>query len=178
MTKPHVMLDIETWGKGSYARTVSIGAARFDPMGEGVIDCFYAAIDPRSADGTKLEIDTDTVLWWMSADNASALAKWLAEDKVDIYTAITGFMDWLGTDIGGVWGNGATFDNVIITNTADKLGLTRPWSHKLDRCFRTLRSFAPDIKAEQEGLSHHALDDAIWQAKTAQMIIKHLGIAV
>ena len=44
----HVMLDIETLGKRHNAALLSIGATKFDPFTDKIIDTFYVAADPES----------------------------------------------------------------------------------------------------------------------------------
>lgn len=176
MTK-HIMVDIETWGVGSKALPVSIGACRFDPMGGEVEDRFHVAIDPASAKAAGLEISTDTMLWWLAKERGDARDAWLAQTRLDIWTALQGFSEWATSDgFDLVWGNGATFDNVILRNAFEAVGLECPWRFWQDACYRTLKGLAPAIKIERDGTHHDALDDAVSQAKHMQAVVAHLGL--
>ena len=170
----HIMLDIETMGTSSYAAVVSIGAVKFDPNGKevDVTDSFYTPITLSSSMKAGLRIDADTIEWWMGQGDARE--RWLAEPKVDLDEALLGFSEWYGNDdTVPVWGNGATFDNVILSNAYQALGIDRPWSYRADRCFRTIKSIVqPPVKAPKYGTAHHALDDAIAQAMWLQKIVR------
>lgn len=77
----------------------------------------------------------------------------------------------------GVWGNGAAFDNVVLTNAFRAVGLQMPWSYRLDRCYRTLRALFEDIEAPPfVGVRHTALADALAQADHAQNIMISRGM--
>lgn len=176
MTK-HIMIDLETWGTGPKAIPVSIGACRFNPMGGDIEDCFHVAIDPASAKAAGLEISSDTLLWWLSKDRDAAREAWLAHKRVDLYSALTGFEDWLASDeYNLVWGNGATFDNVILRSAFEAIQIPCPWKFWQDACYRTLKGLAPAIKIEHAGTHHDALDDAVDQAKHMQAVVAHLGL--
>lgn len=175
----HIMVDIETWGTGPSALVVSIGACRFNPMGGGIVDRFYVCIDPQSAKDAGLEVSTDTLLWWMAKERSEARDRWLSEQRIDIWTALQGFSEWMTSDgFSLVWGNGATFDNVILRTAFEKTSVTCPWKFWQDACYRTLKGLAPAIRIERDGTHHDALDDAVAQAKHLQAIVAHLGLSL
>ena len=175
----HIMVDLETWGTGSDALVVSIGACRFNPMGGAIEDRFYVAIDPESAKQAGLTLTTDTLLWWMAKERSEARETWLAQNRVDIWTALQGFADWAtSNEFNLVWGNGATFDNVILRNAFEKAAVPCPWKFWQDACYRTLKGLAPAIKIERSGTHHDALDDAVDQAVHMQAVVAHLGLAL
>jgi len=70
-----------------------------------------------------------------------------------------------------LWGNGSTFDNVILSNAYRAIGVKQPWDFWNDRCYRTLKSLYPHVKLERSGVAHNALDDAKSQAMHAVRII-------
>jgi exodeoxyribonuclease VIII len=172
----HVMLDLETFGNGSDALIVSIGACKFDPCGSGVTDSFHVAIDPVSAQAIGLKIDAGTVMWWLHADRAPAREALLANEMVDIGSALSGFAEWFGGTSMPVWGNGATFDNVILRHAFQRYGLPCPWHFGHDRCYRTMKNLAPHVLIERTGTHHDALDDAVSQALHLQVIGKYLEL--
>jgi DNA polymerase III epsilon subunit-like protein len=172
----HVMLDLETWGTGPDAAIVSIGACIFVPTTDEIVDRFHVAIDPVSNQEFGRKTDALTILWWMHSDRDVARKRWLDADKVDLWTALEGFGQWCPN--APVWGNGATFDNVILSSAYKTVGLDQPWKFWHDRCYRTLKGLAPAIKLVREGDHHDALDDAVSQAKHMQAIVAHLGLDV
>jgi hypothetical protein len=120
-------------------------------------------------------MDAETIQWWMQAGRWQARESILLMPEVGIHEALMGFAEWYGEDKElPVWGNGATFDNVILATAYKACRLELPWSYKADRCYRTLRSLAPGVLFEKVGTGHTALDDALAQAWHAQRIVKHL----
>lgn len=166
----NVMLDLETMGKGPNAAIVAIGAVAFDPE-TCTVDAkrgFYRGVDLESCVQYRLQMDASTVLWWLQQSEQARQA--LTEQPgLELHDALDQFGLWctqqaLAQDL-LVWGNGAAFDNVILRNAYQEAGLPTPWSHWNDRCYRTVKAMAPSIKIERSGTHHHALDDAISQAK-------------
>ena len=159
----HVMIDLETMGTRPTAPIIAIGAVRFDRT--GITDKFYMNIDLESAVDIGLAVvDPKTVKWWMTQSDAARSV--LQEDAKGITTALLAFQEWLGPEAGceGVWGNGVGFDNVLLSEAYQRLGLTVPWPFWADRCYRTMKNLYPQIELERVGTHHNALDDAASQA--------------
>jgi hypothetical protein len=166
----HVMLDLETWGTGNKAVIVSIGACKFDR--DNILDAFHVGVDPKSCQTLGLEIDANTVLWWMDPKQREALDAWLQLERIDLASALVGFDLWCKNmpAIAAIWGNGSTFDNVILRSGFEAAGLEYPVRFWADQCYRTKKNEAPDVPLIREGQHHKALDDAISQAKHLQAI--------
>jgi len=164
MSKQHVMLDLETMGTSHDAAIVAIGAVEFDK--DGIKSEFYETIDLN--DSAKYgEIGASTVLWWMS-QNDGARSEITSADKT-LYNALMMFDQWLPKNA-CVWGNGSDFDNVILANAYDALGMHQPWLLKNNRCFRTVKNMQPKLKLERIGTYHNALDDASYQCTYLRML--------
>ena len=167
----NVMLDLETLGNGSQSVIISIGAVEFDK--HELYREFYAVIDPESCVKAGLKMDTSTVMWWMKQSDQARAA--FNEKGVSLSTALSDFMDWLD-DKALVWGNGATFDNVILDNAYRATGLAKPWKYNADRCYRTLKALYPQVPlGARSGTYHNALDDARHQAIHASKILNLIG---
>ena len=180
----HVMLDLETMGSGSYAAIISIGAAAFTlSFPQEIISTFYSRVSLASSVKAGLRMDPATVEWWLEPERAEAWASLQATPAVELDEALLGFSEWFCRIDEGqacVWGNGATFDNVILSNAYQATGLDKPWAYNKDRCFRTLKSeILPPVRADEYGTKHNALDDAIAQAKHLQKIVnlRHLTVS-
>lgn len=181
----HVMLDLETLGNGNNAAVVTIGAYFFDTKNPSVEKDFYRLINPASSVKAGMKIDVSTVLWWMGqSDEARQQIIKAGKEGAQLTTALVEFSEWYkdlvslndGHSI-PVWGNGATFDNVIIASAFQCAGLKKPWFYREDRCYRTLANMNTDItKPISEGVAHHALDDAKWQAKHLTLIFEKLNM--
>lgn len=173
----HVMLDLETMGIGNEAAIIALGAVKFDPAGDGIDDAFYVRVDLESTLAAGMKVDGSTVMWWLHEDRADARKALSSTDAQHFDDALHGFREWFGPESVPVWGNGAAFDNVILRNAYAKTWMTCPWRYADDRCYRTLKSFRPELEIERSGTHHQAYDDAVSQAKHLQAIIRDLGIS-
>ena len=156
----NVMLDLETMGNSARAAIIAIGAVKFDKSGLG--SEFYEVVDLQSSVNLGLTMDTSTVLWWMKQGDTARAA--FDRKGMPITIALKAFSDWMETDQ-PVWGNGASFDNVILSTAYRLAGMDQPWKFWNDRCYRTLKSLKPGIKMQRTGTYHNALDDAKSQAE-------------
>lgn len=170
----HVMLDLETWGTGNNALPISIGACKFDE--NDIIDRFHVAIDPVSAQRYGLEIDAGTILWWFDPERDEARRNWLSHERVELASALLGFEMWCanGSPVAAIWGNGSTFDNVILRSAYAATNQEYPVRFWQDMCYRTMKNQSPDCPIVREGTHHNALDDAVTQAKHLQAIWRKL----
>lgn len=176
----HVMLDIETLGTGHDAAILSIGAVKFDPAGPApdLGDALYVPVDVVDCVRRGLRMDPQTVIWWMSDAQAPARTRMMQEKRIDLSSALDGFAQWFGTESLPVWGNGATFDNVIMRTAFNAVGLPCPWSFRHDRCYRTLNATSPGLSFEPFGTHHNAVDDAMGQALHLQKIVALRGLTL
>lgn len=160
----NIMLDIETLGIGADAVMLSLGAVKFNA--EGVYETFYANIDPQTCVAAGLKMDVPTVLWWMRRDEQARAV--FTQPAQSLSAALSDFINFCLSDAEAgtvkLWGNGASFDNVILSTAYRKLGIEQPWKFWNDRCYRTVKALRPDIKIERVGVHHHALHDAESQA--------------
>jgi len=184
MQERHIMLDIETLGNGSNACIVSIGAVEFCAKTGEIGKTFEVIVDPE--DSAKYGIlDASTVVWWMRQCDGARQRTFPTKGLKDLKTSLILLSAFVGEgdDLHGVWGNGATFDNVILHNAAKQVGMRPMWEFRLDRDLRTmvwldgtLGVLAP-LPDSESITAHAALDDAIWQAKRlANILIKLRGI--
>lgn len=162
----HVMIDLETLSTQPNAVVISIGAVIFSPeTGEVGPEIKFNVMSESSQDAG-LHIEAKTVQWWFSIPQA-------ARDRLNdptpqtLLSALESLNMWLlskaGTDF-FIWGNGATFDNVILRNAYKAVNLHAPWPYRRDACYRTMKAMFPHVKLEQKGTPHDALDDARHQA--------------
>jgi hypothetical protein len=160
----HIMIDLETMGTRPTAPIMSIGAVAFDAT--GIHDKFYANVDLKSAVNSGAAIDPSTVMWWMSQSDESRAALLDKDDQyaiVGALSALSAWRDW--GKVVGVWGNGATFDNVILRETYYRAAVPCPWPFWNDKCYRTVKGIYPDVELVRVGTLHNALADARTQAE-------------
>lgn len=154
-----VMVDIETLGNGSKAVITSIGAVLFN--GDGLGHTFYSRVCPQSCVDVGLELDVSTIIWWLKQSDA-ARAEFQGASR-PLQEVLADFAIFLPQGV-RVWGNGATFDNVIVGNAYKACGLHQPWGFWNDRCYRTIKNQYPNVPIGRTGTHHHALEDAKSQA--------------
>ena len=166
-----IMLDIETLGNSPGSVIVSLGAVKFG--GGEIRDTFYRRIDAESCVRQGLRMDVSTVLWWMKqGDAARAELNKPAEDLANVLLA---FSQWLDPrNEAEIWGNGATFDNVLLAEAYAACRIRRPWKFSNDRCYRTVKALHPHVELTRQGTHHNALDDAASQAKHLMLMLPNL----
>ncbi len=168
----HLMLDLETAGVSSDAAILSIGAVLFSREGE-VIAEYYQAVDLESSVQCGGKIDASTFLWWLqqsqeARDAISAKGK----QSEPLFLVLDDFSAWVRdfspVDVKDVkiWGNGATFDIVILKAAFERCSITWRFSFWNERCFRTLLAENPKTVRVKPELAHHALSDAKAQMYT------------
>lgn len=167
-----IMLDLETLSSAPDAAIVAIGACSFAiDDAKFIRSTFKVAIDAHSAQKNGGHIDGGTVAWWLGQPDAARLE--LLQDTKSIEAALSSFACWAVklSSTPRIWGNGATFDNVILRQAFSRCSMDPPWSHRDDRCYRTLKNLRPDIEFAPYGTHHSALDDAFAQARHAERIL-------
>lgn len=167
--KTNVMVDLETLGTRPGCKIMSIGAVVFNPAGVEEQKQFYIDIHRDQP----LQEQHDTIAWWegVRKDNPKAydrifgseLKRWPLADALNSFT---GWVNELGGEV-LVWGNGADFDNPILSAAYTAYGMPQPWGPWNGRCYRTLKGLRSDIRLSRKGTHHNALDDAISQAQHA-----------
>jgi exodeoxyribonuclease VIII len=178
-----LMLDFETLSLKENATLLSLGACVFDPATGEIGQTFYCAIDPRTQPGR--DISASTVIWWLGQDQAARdkildavnAADVLADGADDsdelmeaaalpihhVAMAFNGWIESLGDDV-ECWSNGAV-DHAWLNSMFEYSGFKNPVPFWMQRDYRTLKAMYPDIKADDYGTAHNALDDSIKQAK-------------
>lgn len=161
-----VMVDLETMGNGSQAAIIAIGAVEFDRETGELGEEFYTTVDLESSVAYGGVMDASTVLWWMQQSDAARAA--FKRKGAPVGEALIQFEKWLEARAPKkemrVWGNGATFDNVILRSAFVNAMLPVPWMYYNDRCYRTLKNERPEVPFSNFGVAHNALDDAKAQA--------------
>jgi len=161
------MVDLETLDNVASAAIMSIGAVAFDPLSDKIEHEFYIVINTKSCVDAGLSLGKETMDWW--AKQEPEARKVLSESRLSPVTLEEGlseFTKWFKKVHGRwLWGNGASFDNAIMSHAYRRAGLEPPWDWWNDRCYRTLKEMADkSIKITRGGVYHNALDDAKDQA--------------
>lgn len=161
------MLDLETLGTSPGSLILAIGAVKFS-QGE-ITDTFYQRVDPQSCISVGLKMNVSTVMWWLTQGDEARLE--ITKPGQLLGEVLQDFSDWLNDPAAAIWGNGAAFDNVLLSVAYEKTGIPRPWKYSGDRCYRTIKSLHPEVLIQPMGTLHNALDDAKAQAVHLMQIL-------
>ncbi len=99
-------------------------------------------------------------------DARSVFKKRENEEKCHIQDVLKEFSEFckIGNNV-KLWGNGVTYDNIVLRNAYRLVDIPCPWQFRNDRCYRTIKGVHGNrAKLERVGTHHNALDDAITQA--------------
>ena len=181
----HIMLDLETLDSGNHAAIVAIGACAFDPYSFAPpTEKFYLTIDPESSIRSGGTVSGSTIKWWMEQSDEARKQTFGAENPWTIVAALKQFNAWLCEQDKdhkqiAIWGNGATFDNVVLRSAFNATKIVPHWHFRGDKCYRTVINLLP-IEQRPEfkrlGTAHNALDDAVTQVCYLQQCLLKLGI--
>lgn len=175
MNTPNIMIDLETMGKTPGSAIIEIGACEFSSQ-HGITREFSEMISLEDCINQGFTVDGSTVMWWMR-QKWEARKRYVSNDTAQpILTALNRLREWI-PEKAVVWGNGSDFDNVILIEAYRKFGQKQPWPDFSNRCFRTLKTLYPYVKAPaRQGTHHAALDDAKHQALWAIKILKETRV--
>ncbi|EOK2420807.1 3'-5' exoribonuclease, partial [Escherichia coli] len=178
-TCEHLMIDLETMGRNPDAPIISIGAIFFDPQTGDMGPEFSKTIALETAGGV---IDRDVIKWWLKRSREAQAA--ILIDEIPLDDALLQLREFIAENsvefFVQVWGNGASFDNVILRRSYERQGISCPWRYYNDRDVRTIVELGEAIGFDArtdipfEGVRHNALDDARHQAKYVSAIWQKL----
>ena len=178
----HLMIDLETMGTNSNAPIVVIGAVFFDPQTGEIGPIFYVVISLVDAMDKGAVPDGSTIEWWLAQSSEARSATLVNQIPLD--DALLQLREFIDENSGEffvrVWGNGASFDNVILRRSYERQGIPCPWRYCNDRDVRTIVDLGKAIDFDArtaipfEGVRHNALDDARHQAKQVSAIWQKL----
>lgn len=175
----HIMIDLETLGTKPGSIILSIGAVRFSR--NKIESSFHIHIKPESCEEAGLKADTSTMLWWLNQSDEARKKLLIGQKNAEkLSTTLLHFSSWMydqgrpDRDQVFVWGNGASFDLVLLSSAYKAVGFPIPWIYPNERCYRTVKALSKRKEIKREGTHHDALADAIHQAKHLMKIRPNL----
>jgi len=177
----HCMVDLETLDTVPGGVILTLGAVMFNTEGLIPGSEFYTVINTDSCKAVGLTVNQNTIDWWNSQPEEAkkeVLKSNFSDTSDSLLFALGKFSQYIEhLNPVGIWGNGSDFDNAFLAVVYRKAGLNPPWSHKKNRCFRTLKALVGDsaVKPDSTGVHHNALDDARWQAYYAMSLFNVLN---
>ncbi|TKD40730.1 3'-5' exonuclease [Azotobacter chroococcum] len=173
----HFVIDLETMSQGPLAPIVAIGAVC---VAKGaVIDELYIRVSLLDWADYGRQPDASTIQWWLQQSDEARREIDGTQTSRTLPIALIALSDWMTAhatpEEAIVFGNGSSFDNVILRSSYEACGIPLPWQFRHDRDLRTLLALYPEAKdvGEFEGTKHHALHDARHEAK---QLIKAMGM--
>lgn len=185
MLYTHLMVDIEAFGKKADSPVVSIGAVFFDPSTGNTGSEFYKVISLESSMASGGVPDASTIIFWLKA-SPEARSELVMDDAIPLDDALLQLNEFIaenaanGPDSVQVWGNGATYDNVLLEASYDRAGIPCPWKFWNNRDVRTIVELGkavgckPRYEIPFEGEPHKAISDALHQVKYVSAIWQRL----
>ena len=179
----HVMVDIETMGTNPDAPILSIGWVQFTVEGVDHASAKCCRLDLAKELKAGAKCDADTIQFWMKQPDDARAELFGADVPAMFRNPQNGLSVFsasmpIVSNLAGVWGNGATFDNVLLRQCFARYDMVAPWPFYKDRCFRTLKNMLPRIAAPLfTGIKHSAMDDAVHQAEHAVLLLRELDRA-
>lgn len=167
----HVMLDLETTDTAPTAAILAIGAVCFAGPNTGAE--FYLNVDYISCMEKARSTSSQSTLEWWGRQSDAARNALTYPTPVDVDVALAEFAAFLAPlSRPRVWGNGAAFDQPVLSGTYLRRGVRLPWDFRHDRCYRTVMAILGDPPYTYDGTAHHALCDAYNQAGR---LLTHMG---
>ena len=164
----NIMLDIETLGTTAGSVILTVGAVEFSNL--GVCRRFYVRISLEDSLKLGLKVDADTMQWWLK-QNEHVRNEAFGITNPHSVTKVTAALDWIreffnkddfakDTEKVFLWGNGASFDPVLLEVYFRKFGFNAPWEFRHIRCYRTVSALFPMVPKRSRVNIHNALSDA------------------
>lgn len=181
----HLMVDIEAFGKKADSPVVSIGAVFFNPSTGNTGSEFYKVISLESAMASGGVPDASTIIFWLKA-SPEARSELVKDDAIPLDDALLQLNEFIaenaanGPESVQVWGNGATYDNVLLEASYDRTGIPCPWKFWNNRDVRTVVELGKAVGCEPryeipfDGEPHKAISDALHQVKYVSAIWQRL----
>ncbi|MCO4162083.1 3'-5' exoribonuclease [Citrobacter youngae] len=181
----HLMVDMETMGNSPDAPIVSIGAVFFDPSTGNTGAEFYRVVSLESSMSFGMKPDASTIQWWLK-QSPEARSAILVDEAMGLLETLELLADFIaenaanGSHTVQLWGNGCSFDNVILRRAyalTDTPFAVPFWN---DRDVRTMVELGksvginPRYNIPFEGDMHNALSDARHQVKYVSAIWQRL----
>lgn len=181
----HLMVDMETMGNSPDAPIVSIGAVFFDPSTGNTGAEFYRVVSLESSMSFGMKPDASTIQWWLK-QSSEARSAILVDEAMGLRESLELLADFIaenaanGSHTVQLWGNGCSFDNVILRRAYALTETPFAVPFRNDRDVRIMVELGKSVGINPrydipfEGDMHNALSDARHQVKYVSAIWQRL----
>jgi len=172
-----IMVDIETLGNKIDSTIIQISAVSFDIKTGQLYETFNQVVD-IAKNKRPIKVTASTLKWWLGT-NAQLFSDLLNNGEYSSEDTLRNFHGWLSgitddTKNLYLWGNGILFDNAMIRQQFESVGLSYPIFYRNDRDVRTILELAStklgksekELREEiynKELVAHDAFNDVINQ---------------
>ena len=164
------MIDIEGLGTSAQAPILAIGAVLFEPGSDWIGHSFHTHVSLANSLRLGFKPEADTVLWWMEQPEAARLYVTMGQlEAAPVVDALQMLAEFIPTDA-RVWAKGVDYDIAALNLYYDAVGLPRPWHYRAPRDMRLLMDLHHPPEIHNPYPPHHALWDALHQARWVQAI--------
>lgn len=177
----YAMVDLETQGLQNDAVIASMGVVFYNTQSKEIINKFHIIVDIEDALSKGFTQDESTLDWWskQSKEARRIFEKDVQEKEAyplrEVLIAYSRSVRDIKVKYGTVYqfGNSSMFDNMKIKTACEKLGVTYPFEHWEDLCYRTIKTmFGKGVTLDRKGTFHNALNDAESQMEHMVRIIE------
>ena len=114
-------------------------------------------------------VSGDTLEWW-SKQNCQ-----VPESDEPLEVVLVSFAGWIRSLARGpiIWCKGTDFDTAILANAFKQCEIEVPWKYNNVRDMRTLQKCHPQLHYSENFQPHHALQDALTQARDLAQIFAY-----
>lgn len=174
-----IMVDIETLGNKIDSTIIQLSAVSFDIKTGSIYETFNEVADISKNEST-ISVTGSTLQWWANT-NAQLFAELLTRGDLSSEEVLRKFHEWLHVINRDsrqlyLWGNGILFDNAMIRQQFEAIGLDYPIFYRNDRDVRTILELASiklgksekELREEiydNELVAHDAFNDVANQVK-------------
>ncbi len=168
----NIMCDLETTGVSPGCCILSIALVPFST--DYPLDTFYETISHKDSLSEGFTDNAETLAWWDKQRPDIQQEAFSGTRSVrGVLKTVSHYLAEIGEPKNIIlWGNGKDFDNVILAHAFKHLGIKQPWHYKNKRCYRELDAYFPMWSKGSIKDAHNALQDALAQARHAEVIIE------
>ena len=167
----HIMLDLETLGVGSDSVVVSAALVEFDLTSGETGDSLHIGFNILEQLLNGGVIDNSTVTWWSTQPTEAKKLLAKSSSTEPLYCTFSKIDEFLkrNPDV-SLWGNGCTFDNVILRNLYKRHNREFPLAFWQDKDVRTLTQLVNYDEVVIRtgtfiGTKHNPIDDCLHQVR-------------
>jgi hypothetical protein len=174
------MLDLETLGTTPDSVILTIGAVLFNREEEDNYNTilndetriFTATLNFQEQIDLGRTVSESTLVWWMDQNKLAQRAAFSAQRK-PVAECLQEFSNFFkGAEF--LWGNGSSFDNVMLESLYRNYSLEFPCAFWNYRDLRTVRDMGDIAQPIGRGIEHDALQDAAYQVLKLQAYWRNL----